>query len=913
MPEARRLPAPLCVLRHVFLEQSTMHARYRRRRGLWGAVVIAAGCSLLAPGAARAQFRDAIPSRLHFAGVEQLYRGEYRDAQRSFTRALNGAVRTLGPTGQIRWIDSICYHAMLGETFYHWGQPAAALEQYNLACSLYLQNPRWMLRIQFDATPTPATRLARSGAPWGVSQRQTPRAEVSETMAVAQGSLDSAQAALQGGSGVVTTPQLWPVNVVEVVRCTALAIRRRNEILGPQGPYDTISKNLVLTLNRGGGPPNHWSSAWHELPRGLAHAGVGEAPQAIQALERATLLGGGMDHPLTAMALLEQGRLALDAGETAAAAELFAEASQSAFVYGDAGVVDEAFRWAALAHLASGATEVDPALAPAAEWARRERFSHIAARINLALAEQLMTAGDYGAASAALAAGTQQLGDGRTGLLGNRALFLEAKSEYHRGRESAGEKLAAALQGQAGMCLQNYQIQLANGMFDAQTLPVRSAAAVYELLLSDPTPADAVLRLLESMAVMGTPHDAAFERWLIAALERGNMGAAAEITDRAKRRRFHNIMPWGGRLGAVRELLLSPAAAVDPQRQQQRAQLVARFDDFAQAADEAASIRKQLHATWLPGADDAAVRKATALWKDYSAALTARELQLGDVALSPIPAELSFPPLLLAAGVQRQLRPGQALLVYHETTAGLQGFLFTGNAVTQWDCGPTAAIGTLVSQFLRELGNYDANREMTAEDLASEAWQQSSSKLARALLEGSSFSPASTAELIVVPDSVVWYVPFEALVSDVDGQSQPFLATTKVRYAPTIGLAFRSLGNWRRIQRTGLVLGEVVPGEKPEQRAAVAAGVAGALPGAMPLELPSPAPSPDVASLLDALVVLRDVDANGPDPFAWSPLPIDRAEEVGALDQWLAIGGDGPQRVILPAMHTLAERGGKPP
>ncbi|HYO24056.1 MAG TPA: CHAT domain-containing protein, partial [Lacipirellulaceae bacterium] len=70
---------------------------------------------------------------------------------------------------------------------------------------------------------------------------------------------------------------------------------------------------------------------------------------------------------------------------------------------------------------------------------------------------------------------------------------------------------------------------------------------------------------------------------------------------------------------------------------------------------------------------------------------------------------------------------------------------------------------------------------------------------------------------------------------------------------------------------------------------------------------------PDVASLLDALVVLRDVDANGPDPFAWSPLPIDRAEEVGALDQWLAIGGDGPQRVILPAMHTLAERGGKPP
>jgi hypothetical protein len=77
------------------------------------------------------------------------------------------------------------------------------------------------------------------------------------------------------------------------------------------------------------------------------------------------------------------------------------------------------------------------------------------------------------------------------------------------------------------------------------------------------------------------------------------------------------------------------------------------------------------------------------------------------------------------------------------------------------------------------------------------------------------------------------------------------------------------------------------------------------------LSIPAEAPSPALATLLDALIVLEDLDANGPNPLGWSPLPIDRAEQTGTLDQWLALPGDGPQRVVLPGLHTIAERGGK--
>jgi hypothetical protein len=884
-----------------------MHARVGRRL-LAGAAVAVAFCAVLAPRA-RAQLRDTIPSRSYYIGVEQLYRGEYRDAQRTFARALSSGVKTLGPNGQIRWVDSICYHAMLGETFYQWGQPAAALEQFNFACSLFLQYPRWMLRVQFDAGPRMRAAVGRSLVPWGASERQATLGDFPDSYGVAQGTLDNSAAVQQGG--VVQIAQVWPVNVIEVVRCTALAIRRRNEILGPLGPYDTISKNLASTLARGGAPPNHWSSAWVELEAAFAYAGVGDINEALACLERATLVAGQFDHPLTGLALLEQGRLALDAGNVEAAERLIAEASYSGFIYEDVGVIDEAFRWAALAHLASGRGGVQPSFGAAAAWARRERYNHVASRVNLALAEELMNAGEWDSAAAALTVGVATLQDARAGALGNRAAFLEARGEYHLGRNSAPAKLAAAVEGQAAISLVNYQIQLANGMFDAQTLSLREAPSVYEILLGDPTPADAVLRLFESLAVMSTSHDEAFERWLAAALDRGNLAAALEVTDRAKRRRFHNAIPWGGRLAAVRGLLAVPNAALTPQQAQQRSDLLDRFADFADAASAAYNLRTELEQSWQAAMDDDATRKTTALWKDYTAAVDARETRLGDVALSPVPADMSFPPLLLPADLQQRLLPGQALLVYHDTTDGLYGFLFTTRGATYWNCGPSARVGGLESKFLRELGNNDANHEMTAEALAGDDWQALSKELAQALLEGSSLEPSSIDELIVVPDGVVWYVPFEALVAEFDGKPAPFTSVTKVRYAPTVGLGFRFAGPWRRVQRTGVVVGEMVPGDKPEERAETAAALLGVVPGPFPLALPGVAPSPDVATALDALVVLADVDANGPDPLAWAPLPLDRSAAVGALDQWLSIAGDGPQRVILPGMHTLAERGGR--
>ena len=113
--------------------------------------------------------------------------------------------------------------------------------------------------------------------------------------------------------GLLELPQFWQLNVIEIVRASALAIRRRNELLGPLGAEDVISRELVTALSRGSTIPNHWSKAWADLLLGLAQVGIGEPAQAEKYLRRALLVRGQFDHPLTCVAMLELGRLKMEA------------------------------------------------------------------------------------------------------------------------------------------------------------------------------------------------------------------------------------------------------------------------------------------------------------------------------------------------------------------------------------------------------------------------------------------------------------------------------------------------------------------------------------------------------------------------------------------------------------------------
>lgn len=857
----------------------------------------------LCPAPATAQLGDSTPSQLYYVGIEELYQGEYRDAFRIFRREWNSAIKTVNA----RWIDSIAYHTQLGETLYHQGNREAALEQFDLAANMYLQYPDWMLQVVFDRPLRPDPTLARRIPPWGRSSRNPTLASFPTSMRISQGRLNNANAVRQGG--VVQQAQFWQINAVEILRTTAITIRRRNELLGPLAPHDPISKSMLLKLSKGGAPPNHWSNAWIDILRGLAHAGVGETEQAVARLQRGLLIAGQYDHPLTSYSLLEQGRLQMLAGNAANAEALFAEASISAYVYEDSHVLDEAIRYAGINRLASGGT-LNPALEPASLWARRERLDHIYARLKLDQSDQLLSSGDLRAATAAMSAAQSRMSrDIQAGVLGVDALYLAARLDFAASRKTAPNLLSQAVQRATAVAPWNLQIALANDRFDSRVLSSSAAVAVYDLLLSDPSAADTALRPLETLAVMKTNHQAAFDRWMAAVLERRNNDAALQVADQAKRRRYYQSLGWGGRLAAVRHLAVARPEHLSPERLQQQNDLLRKYPDLAAAIEAAQAARQELRQLWRPASDADAQKQAGRQWSNFAKAVDARETLLRRAAAERSPADYAFPPTLSAAQLRAALQPGQALLVFHETPAGMFGFLFTREESTHWQCAPATRLGELTTRLLQDIGNNDGNREITAEQLASNQWQSSAAALYEAIFQGSFFDPASTEELIVVPDGLLWYVPFEALTAASQGTADPLVAITPIRYAPTAGLAFRNQQPWRRVQRTGIHVGDIVGGDSQELRDQYLAPLRRAVDGAVSLT-DVPASSVRAAALLDGLIVLDDVETEVGDLSAVAPLPIDRGAE-GSLRAWQTLAGEGPQRMILAGLHTPAERAGK--
>ena len=852
--------------------------------------------------------RDTIPSQAYYSGIEELYQGEYRDAERTFGYELRGSIK-IGVT--TRWIDAICHHTMLGETYYQQGLPAQALDQFNQACAMFLQYPKWMLQVKFENPRTDTNRLRR-GIPWGASGRQFTLGKFSNQMQILQGDLYSGNRALQSG-GVVRQAQYWRINVVEIIRTTALAIRRRNELLGPLAPDDATSRALVGALSSGAAPPNHWSKAWVDLQLGLAYIGQGKSDLALKSLGRSERVAGQFDHPLTCVALLEQGRLAMEAGSSAAADKLLAEAGFSAFYYDDFGTIDEAFRLATLNRLAGAPQGSSATLEPAAVWARRERYDHIFARLNLGWAEELMRAGRWDDAAGAVKAGQARLRDATNGRLGNWAKYLAARVLFQQGRDKASVLLAQAVEQQASMSSRNFQIELANRRYDNRQLSTRSAVNVYLALLGDPALSEWVFRPLETMAVLSTPHGDAFDRWIDALFSQKNVALALEVTDRAKRRHYHAVSPWGGRLSALRDTLEAPEDTLSQTARTIRGELFLRLPEYQQAAQAGEQLQAELKRKWVAGSDTDEQRDLVKLWRSWTSTLDHREAMLTNLALDRVPSELIFPPLRTTNEVQSQLRPGQAVLVFHDTAAGLLGFLMTSNASTNWNCGPSGRLNGAVATFLRDLGNYDANHDMEADDLKSSAWLESGQQLFQALFQGSSIDPESLDELVVVPDGVVWYVPLTALPVTTEESVVPLISTARVRVVPTLGLAVGSAISWRRTQHAAIVGTEIVPGDNDQAQSERLQSLRKAL--VRPTELPDPLPvsPPQFGSLLDTLVVLDEQTIDQLHPFAWSPLPAGRSAPQNSLEQWLRLPQFGPQRMIFPAVHTIAENGGKGP
>ena len=855
--------------------------------------------------------QDSIPSAIYLKSFPVFYEGEYSDSLATYVSESRGAIKA----GQMRWIDSICYYTMAGECHYQMGRLGLALEQYNAALRLYLQHSDWMMSVDFPPI-RPAGLGGRPLVPWGASKRGAALGTFPVSQSMGQGRVNNAAAFKFGGT--VQRAMLFTVHAGEIVRCTTLAMRRRREILGPICMHDALAKELLDAFSRRPGPPRTWAESWLDLQLGVAYASTGNPAQAISALRNSLLAGGQFDHPLTSTALLELGRLAMEAGEFPAAATYFEEATYAAVAFADAGVLEEAFRHGQLNHLLANQKGLYPPLTPAIGWARVKGLRHLLASLELLQAENLAVTGATPMALAVLGDARAVIGRSRdlsNGSIGARLNYLTAVTAYQAGNVVAGDQaLRGALAYQQGGSFWLFQLAMADKLAMSGQFSQRTASQLYEILLRDPTPFDWATSPLEALSSITVPHPLPLEHWFEMVFQnKREQDKALEIADRARRHRFYCTLPMGGRLLALRWILEGPKELLTDRANLQRQELLVHYPKYAALAQAAAKHRANLENMKL--VNDAA--DARRVQENELSALgqigQAQEVILREMAVRREPADMVFPPVRKTKELQEHLPPGHLLLAFFATHNDLYAFLYSRDKYTAWRISSPAKLRKQLMTLLTQLGNYERNHELASNDLVSGQWKTFAAIVYDSLLDKSSADLSATFdELAIVPDGALWYLPFEALpIGRKPDQSKPLLSRVRIRYAPTASLAVP----YSSVSKPSPVIGVVVGKLYPRDDAAIAenafSNLSKVVPGAVALPNHLPAASSLYRDLLDGLVVLDDVEPADSGPYEWSPAQIDRGKAGSNLSAWFSLPWGGLDYVILPGFHSAAESGMK--
>lgn len=888
--------------------RSKVLSRDWRRWWVRGALLILVVSINVEHLAAQNQRQQVYPRDTYYAAFRDYYDGDINQALRQFKSEGRRGLRLPGQS----WIDSICYHTMVGECYYQLGQLDEALPQYEAALKLLLTFPDWMIRIQFKPIRPKQVGQIRT-VPWGTSQRRPRHGEYQDTYLIGQGQLNPLDVVQKGGALQVAV--LLQVGVPEIVRCSTIALRRWRELLGPACADHTMTKELIAALTARPGQPNHWSESWIDTQLGLAQMAGGRFAQAKTALQRAILASGQFDHPLTSTALLALGQIALEEGDFAAAGSFFAEASYAAVQYPNPDIVGTAFSLGLVTHLASNTPGIYPPLRPALQWTRPNSERRLAAQLSILLADNCVALGESRQAQAYLSDARGLLSRKREMLasrLGAQMNFVMAHALFQEGSSQGHAALNAAMQFQRSGSLRNCHIGIIDLLLSKGQLTARSAMDLYGNVLQDPSAVDWANNPFESLTLLMTPHARSFDNWFAVALERNAPEKALEIADLARRHRFYSTLGLGGRLLSLRWALEAPQSLLDPEAVLQRQNLLVRYPAYAALSKQAELTRERLAQLSPAPAAGKELAQVKAGLKELQDLSSRRESILQEMALARMPCEMVFPPFRTTKEISDALPPGQALLAFYETGSQMHAFRISEEGYAHWNVGAVAQLRKEIEGLLRDLGQVDGNREMTRDVLTDERWRDRSAALFNRLVQGVPGNfPLSAQEIVIVPDGILWYLPFEILQVPDGDQAVSLLSRYRVRYAPTVSLAVPPADATRpRARHTAVVTGKLYPRDDNMVAVDEYQRLSNTLPRSVQLQAPLAGPASDYASMFDRLVVYDDLLESGQEnPYEWSPIAIDRTTATNTLDGWMRLPFKGPTEIILPGYHTGAENG----
>ncbi len=265
-----------------------------------------------------------------------------------------------------------------------------------------------------------------------------------------------------------------------------------------------------------------------------------------------------------------------------------------------------------------------------------------------------------------------------------------------------------------------------------------------------------------------------------------------------------------------------------------------------------------------------------------------------------------------APELQKTLSDGEALVVFHAVGENFYGFLVTKSTVNIWQLPDARRLRTGLGNFLRALGNYGPNRDLSIAELKSNAWRDAAKETYKGIFTDAHLNESKITSLVIVPDSVLWYLPFEALIPAASKTDKTLADVLPIRYGPTAALAVSNPRPLQRPQHTGILASDLkFAGEQPD-RDKLLQELVSAVAGPVVLPEPLPEPAHLVSPLLDGLIVLDDIqgDTIGDPSFLF---PRSRSASKEKPSVWNILPFGGPERLMITGFKTEAQQGLKTP
>lgn len=863
---------------------------------------------VLIPSTVWGQFRggSSYPGAEYDLVFRSFYQGEYRAATRGFKDASRGGIRGVN----FVWIDAVCYSTMAAECHFHVGDLSTALELYNDALRVYLANKDWVKRLDFK--PDQVRAAVPERITWGPKARSTVPGDFPNTVNSVQTSLTTGTIGQgdQAQTAIAQQQTIYPLRVGEVMRCTALAIARRNEILGPAAARDTLSSQIERRLASHNIPPNHWSKPLFDVCLAVSRAGLGQTDEAYSLLQK-SLTFGQLDHLLTPLGLLEMAKIAIEKGELDAAATNLYEATFPAADFAQLDVLEEATKLAADVHRLKNPTQPLPILDQISGWARVNRYTRVASSISVASAYLAFVNKNAKLASQYLTEANRSMArtDLMMGNLGARYHFANAAASFLAGREREGSVAYSnflKVQNQSSVDL--FRVVWVFNQARQDLISESAASRLFRLVLKIPTAKTWRLAPMDALTMEEASQFDVLEYWMELELKRDQIERVVEIADRIRAKKFTAQDTLFARLMNLRWLLEAPDILLDGEAKLQKQEIVVAFPEWKELSDEVTKLQQELK--MLPVLPEDADKLAQ--WQQLASRIrqlsTQQERLLRKIALRPEGTKALFPPIRSLDEIQSGLRPGQAVLDIISTKRQIISILITKEEpYNVLGSRPTGREQKMIVSTLKAFGNYDRNKPVLSSQLSDQQWQKAAQAAYSSVFSGISANTWSNIdELIVVPDGQYWYVPFEALTFESNGVHIPLISACRIRYVPMASLAGNDPRRRTSSPSTFIVAGRIYGSENDPRVAEVARQIAENDADAAITSKPLPVSSSEVGSRWDRLVVLNDIKWSDQEPFSWKPAQADGKDPKSTLNDWMALPWAAPQQLVLAGFDTAA-------